>query len=146
MEISIINKGKTVCNLELGFKQILGVENTKIAEVQAEKIMRNKNLRKKVAILIGAGLFLAASTYIPVFAGVSTGPKRADDLGRRFWSYVKIIARWSCILSGGLEVVRNLNSGDTKGIWKVALKYLVAYAVIVGLPWAYDEVDAFFNA
>lgn len=143
MQLLIIKNYKTVVNYDSSIVKAIGSENVVIADLAAQKIMRNKKLRRRTVILLGMVLFVTLSPHGSVFAAVG-GPDNIARLGVRFWGFVKIIAKWTCIISGGLEVLKNLNSGDVKGIWKVALKYVVAYCVIVGLPWAFDEVDKVF--
>ena len=149
MELLIVRNGRTLCNWELSLKDLVGSGNAKLAEINAGKILRNKRTTRIVALLIAAAILTATTgldvTYaMDVATSAPVGPERLSALGSRFWSYVKVIARWACIISGGLEVLRNLNTGDVKGVWKVALKYVVAYAVVVGLPWIFSEVDQIF--
>jgi hypothetical protein len=148
MELLIVRNGKTLCNWELSLKELVGSGNAKLAEINAGKILRNKKTTRMVALVIAAAIMVVVSSdfsyAVEVASNAPAGPERLGQLGVRFWSYVKVIARWACIISGGLEVLRNLNSGDVKGVWKVAFKYVVAYAVVVGLPWIFNEVDMIF--
>lgn len=108
-----------------------------------KKLLANKKFRMKVLTIVGVGTCVALAPKTTVFA--MDGPEKIGLLGEKFWGYVKVIARFGCMICGGLDILRHLNQGDTKSIWKVAAKYIVAYAVIVGLPWVYNEIDLFFS-
>lgn len=134
MEILIINNYKTVANVDLNLERLFG-SNTKIAEVEASKVMRNKKLRKVIVLLLGLTFWYLFSPGALVYAS------GIDAFGIKFWGYVKRFARYGCLIMAGVDVVKNLNGGDTKSIAKVVFKYILAYAVIVLLPSIFDEID-----
>jgi hypothetical protein len=136
MEILVISNYKTVKDIDLSLKKLLG-SNAQLSENEASKILRNKRIRKLVIVLLGATLWYLSTPNTIIFA--STGGLPA--LGAKFWAYVKIFSRWACMISCGVEVAKNVNAGDAKSVFKVVTKYIVAYAVVVLLPWVFDEID-----
>jgi hypothetical protein len=136
MEILVISNYKTVKDIDLSLKRLLS-NNHQLSNNEASKILRNKRLRKLVIILLGATFWYLSTPSTVVFAGVGGLPA----LGAKFWAYVKIFSRWACMISCGVEVAKNVNAGDAKGIFKLVTKYIIAYAVVVLLPWIFDEID-----
>lgn len=136
MEILIINNYKTVYDIDLSFKRLFS-NNQQLSDSEASKILRNKRIRKLVIILLALIFWYLTTPSSVVFAGVGGIPA----LGAKFWSYVKVFSRWACMISCGVEVAKNVNAGDTKSIFKVVTKYVVAYSVVVLLPWVFDEID-----
>lgn len=138
MEILIIKDNKTVTNVDLSLKKLFG-RNLKVADDEAGKILRNKKLRKKVVFTLAMAIMLVLEPTS--FAHAATGAGGFDSLGRLFWGYVKVIARWGCLIMCGIDIVKNLNNGDVRGLGRVIAKYVIAYAAIVYLPWLFDQID-----
>lgn len=131
MIISYSNKyGQKVFEKEFSFKQL---------EKQANLMLRDPKFYRRTVIILGCTLYIIANGYNPVI--YAYGPANIDKLGLKFWSYVKVFAKWSCLIMAGLDTVKALNSGDTKSITKVMFKYLIAYGVVALLPWLFDELD-----
>lgn len=139
MEILVINNYKTVADIELSFKGIFNKSRIKELDKEAGRILRNKRIAKVAVVSLGIMFYICSPS--PVYA--ATG---FEALGNRFWGYVKIIARFGCLILCGLEIMKDLNAGDTKSIAKILFKYILAYLVVVGLPWVFDEIDATFKS
>lgn len=138
MEILVVNNYKTIADIDLSFKGIFNKNKIKQIDKEAGRILRNKRVAKAVIISLGIMFYITSPTF--AFAsGFAT-------LGNKFWDYVKVFARFGCLIMAGLDVMKNLNTGDTKSIAKVVFKYILAYLTVIGLPWLFDEIDATFKS
>lgn len=138
MEILIINNYKTIADIDLSFKGIFNKSRMKEVDKECGRILRNKKLAKTVIISLGIIFYITSPTFVYASGFVT--------LGNKFWDYVKVFARFGCLIMAGLDVMKNLNTGDTKSIAKVVFKYILAYLTVIGLPWLFDEIDATFKS
>lgn len=102
----------------------------------------NRNLSKAKKQLYRFAVTSVACTLIYA-KEVSANP--FDAPGSKFWSYVKGFAFWACLVMCGIEVIKALNTGDTKAITKIIFKYAVAYGSFSFLPWFFREIDSAFT-
>lgn len=131
MEILYVNsKGRTVINTEISFRKM---------EKVAGQILQNPKRRQQAIFLIAYTGYILANSYNPVV--YAYGPNNINSLGIKFWSYVKVFAKWGCLIMAGVDTIKTLNAGDTKSLNKVIYKYIIAYALISWLPWIFDEID-----
>jgi len=138
MEILVINNYKTVADIELSFKSIFNKNKIREIDKECGRILRNKKLAKIAIISLGIILYITSPTF--VYAGGFV------TLGNKFWDYVRIFARYGCLIMCGVDIMKNLNAGDTKSIAKVVFKYILAYMTVIGLPWVFNEIDAAFSS
>lgn len=138
MEISIISNYETILDIDLSFKGIFNKNKMREIDKEAGRILRNKRLAKVVIISLGIIFYLTNPSFAYA-SGFAT-------LGNKFWGYVRIFARYGCLIMCGVDVMKNLNVGDTKSIAKVVFKYILAYITVIGLPWLFDEIDATFKS
>lgn len=98
--------------------------------------------RHKVAYrIIGTTIFIFLVATDVAFAA-STG---IDAGGRRIYAKILQIAKWTIIFKGGWGTISNTLSGDFETAKKSFLQYLMIYVILLGLPFALDEIDNVFK-
>ena len=137
MEILVVNDYKTVADIDLSFKSIFNKDKIKQIDKECGRILRNKKLAKIAIISLGIIFYITSPTFAYA-SGFAT-------LGNKFWGHVRVFARYGCLIMAGVDVMRNLNTGDTKSIAKVIFKYILAYMTVIGLPWVFNEIDNAFS-
>jgi hypothetical protein len=123
-------------NKSVSLKNFFNRQRLGEMERKATVIMSNPRFKAFTVIMVGSLLFL----YNPVLA--ASNP--FDVMGWKFFGYVRSFGRWACLILAGVDVVKSLSSGDSKGIAKILFKYVIAYASFTVLPWMFDELDKGF--
>jgi hypothetical protein len=98
--------------------------------------------RHKVAYrVIGTTVFIFLATADVAFAA-STG---IDVGGRRIYTKLLNVSKWIIIIKGGFDIVNATIRGDYDVAKKSFFSYLMVYIILLGLPWALDQVDTVFK-
>jgi hypothetical protein len=103
--------------------------------------MNKIKINKQLVTTIGITTLLIACPSVRAFA-VERGID-PNDLGMKFWSIIKIIAKWGCLIMCGIKLIQNLGVEDAKGLGKIVFKYAFVYTLIVLLPRLYNQIDLF---
>lgn len=102
-----------------------------------KEIGSNKVLRSATTLLLALTVDFKTAYAAPNMAA-------AAKLGGTFLGLVRGFGYWICVVMCIVEIIRNLLQGDTKGIGKIVVKYLIAFASFYFVPYLFDVVkDAF---
>lgn len=98
--------------------------------------------RNKIAYrIIGTTIFVLLASVDVAFAA-STG---IDAGGRKIYSKLTSIGKWAIIVKGGWSVINDTLKGDFDVAKKSFFQYLMVYVILLGLPWALNEVEVVFK-
>lgn len=70
--------------------------------------------------------------------------KKLDVAGETVLEILQKIGYWGAIFMAVWEGIGAIKEGDTNKILSIAVKYLLAYATLKGLPWAFDLIGNIF--
>jgi hypothetical protein len=109
--------------------------------------------RNKVVYQVGAMAvtFLLVGGIESVFAapgGVIGESAQSISFDQRAgWLYRKLtmFAKWVIIIKGGFDTISHTVQGDFPAARKAGLSYLLVYVILLGLPWAFSQVEGMFN-
>jgi hypothetical protein len=112
-----------------------------------EHVNRHKTIYRIGALTIT--LFLAgeiAAFANPVIGEAVSGSPVGDGTGvdagaRKLYDRLLQIGRWIITIKGAFDTVSHTVQGDFVSARKSGLAYLMVYAILKGLPWAFDQVD-----
>lgn len=88
-------------------------------------------------ILIG---YCDVTTIAPVFADSGI-----DKAARPIYDKLVSVGKWVIVCKGGMDTIKGVGSGDIDSAKKSFLSYLLIYLMLLGLPWAMDEVERLFS-
>lgn len=83
-------------------------------------------------------LFLGFADTSFASTGIDVGAKKL---------YVRLIGvgKWVIIVKGGIDTIKSVAEGDFQASKKNFLGYVLTYAILWALPWAFDEVEKLFT-
>jgi hypothetical protein len=85
-------------------------------------------------------LFISGGALETAFAsgGIEAGAEKL---------YTKLLSvgKWVLIFKGGFDTIKNMASGDMDSAKKGFIGYLLVYLLLLGLPWAMDEIDGIYK-
>ena len=84
-----------------------------------------------------------ASSSSSVFAAVNPGAT-IDKIGYKLLSVVFSAMKWICLIKAGVEIGREIGKGgdnNSGNVVKIALKYLLAFGILLLLPQFFDWVE-----
>jgi hypothetical protein len=91
---------------------------------------------------------IVGTTIIFFIAGVGTDYALAGGLEkgaeRLYHNSVTKIGKWIIIFKGGIDTIKAIGNGDFDNAKKSFISYLLVYLVLLGLPFAFDQVDKLF--
>jgi hypothetical protein len=106
-----------------------------------DRLINHLKRHKITYRIIGTSLFIFLVATDVAFAA-STG---IDVGGRRIYSKLLSVGRWTIILKGGFDIISNTVKGDFEYAKKSFLSYLLVYIILISLPWCLDQVDLVFK-
>jgi hypothetical protein len=68
-----------------------------------------------------------------------------DDGASRIYKKVVNIGKWVIIIKGGIDCIQAVGNGDIQQAKKQGLGYLLIFGIMLGLPWALDEIEGLFD-
>lgn len=107
------------------------------AEALARKINRDRRLRAMVTFVLANGLYMKK-------AYAASNLDKVNSAGLQILNIVRTFGYWICIIGCIMEIVRSLMQGDTKGIGKIILKYVLGFGSFYFLPWFFDLIREMF--
>ncbi|MGM0882576.1 MAG: hypothetical protein ACQEXQ_16235 [Bacillota bacterium] len=115
------------------------------AKVVVEHIERNK-----VAYRIGATTLIvlfAGGLDIIAHAAAAVDPSTAsiDEGARKIYRKLISVGKWVIIIKGGFDTINSTVQGDFIQARKSFLAYLLVYIILLGLPWAFGQVEILFE-
>ena len=124
---------------ERGEKSIKDIEIENGLESVATKIMNNDRLRK-MAVFTIASLNYAST----VLADTAEAVGRIDSAGNMFLGIIQSIGYWLCLIGCIMEILKSVMNGSSKDVGKVMLKYLLIFAALYLMPFAFNLVKEIF--
>lgn len=129
------------CKLQRGEISIQDIKMARKMELMANRIMKDDNKRRFVTFLIACGLMIKDG----LIAYAVDPSSKIDVAGRTILGIVRRFGYWICIIMCVAEIIKSLGQGDTKGIGKIVLKYLLAFAAFYMVPWLFDLIKELFG-
>lgn len=124
---------------ERGEKSIKDIEIENGLESIATKIMNNDRLRKMTVFVI-AGLNYTSTALADTAEAVG----RIDSAGNMFLGIIQSIGYWLCLIGCIMEILKSVMNGSSKDVGKVMLKYLLIFAALYLMPFAFNLVKEIF--
>ena len=106
----------------------------------ATKIINDDRLRRLTVFTI-AGLNYASE----VLADTSQAVAKINVAGYTFLNIVQTLGYWLCLIGCIMEILKSLMNGSSKDIGKLMLKYLLIFAALYLMPWAFDLIREIFG-
>lgn len=101
-------------------------------------IKRNKNFYITVGcyavFFICCGLDASAAT-----AG------EFDHKAVKIYNKLISVGKWIVIVKAGIDVINTATQGDFGSVKTKLIGYLVVFLTLLGLPWAFDQIDGLFQ-
>ena len=125
---------------ERGEKTLKDIKEENQLESLATRIINNDRLRKITVFTI------ASLNYIStVQADVVQATGKIDNAGLMFFGILQTIGYWLCLLGCIMEILKNIMNGSSKDIGKVMLKYILVFATLYIMPFAFDLIKEVFG-
>lgn len=87
--------------------------------------------------------FANGNDAVSVFASSGTG---IDAGAKTLYKKLISVGKWIIIIKGGIETIKSAAvDGDFQNSRTKILGYVITYALLWALPWAFDEVEKLFN-
>ena len=117
LDVKFLNKLRTNCN----------------------ELLRNKDFYR---VMVSGLAFIMAFSSHTVYAAGNPGDT-INKIGYKILSVVFIAMKWVCLVKAGVDIGREIGKGGDNGghIVKIALKYLLAYGILLLLPQFFDWVE-----
>lgn len=106
---------------------------------ELNELLRDKNFYR---VMVSGLAFIMAFSTTTVFAAVNPG-ETIDKIGYNILSVVFSAMKWICLIKAGVEIGKEIGKGgDSSGnVVKIALKYLLAFGILLLLPQFFDWVE-----
>lgn len=97
---------------------------------------------KGVVIGIATVMFYSNTVY------AADGLEKIDSVGSSILTIAQKICYWVCLIMGVTDVMKELFKGDVihnyQDIGKVIIKYILAFASVYFMPYAFDTIKDLF--
>lgn len=151
MKNYLINTLVTATNMEISFTReefklykdgklsLLDIKFLNSFRTELNELLTDKNFYR---IMVSGLAFVMASSSSTVFAAVNPGDT-IDKIGYKILSVVFSAMKWICLIKAGVEIGKEIGKGgDNSGnVVKIALKYLLAFGILLLLPQFFDWVE-----
>lgn len=104
--------------------------------------------RHKLLYRVGAITFmvmLGAGGLDQVFAASDASGLGLDAGAQKLYHKLISIGKWVIIIKGAFDTIQATVQGDFVQARKSGLAYLMVYAILLGLPWAFGQVEQLFE-
>lgn len=108
-------------------------------ETLATRIIKDPRLTKCFVVAVAL-----ANTLTIAYAEANAVSAKIDATGNMILTIMQSIARWVCIIMCLVEITKALGNGTSKDIFKIILKYSLAYASTYMLPFMFDGIRDIF--
>lgn len=102
------------------------------------RLYNNRRTRRFIITFLAGFLFVESNVL-----GVNLEP--VNGAGRTLLNIVQTFGYWACLVMSVVEVAKSLVNGDTRGISRIIIKYLIGFASFYALPWMFDLIKSFFE-
>jgi hypothetical protein len=112
--------------------------------VIAEHISRHKVIYRigalTLTMLFAGGLEVLAEPLNAV--GDATG---IDAGAEKIYKKLVRIGKWIIIIKGAFDTISHTVQGDFVAARKSGLSYMLVYVILLGLPWAFKQIEGLFD-
>ncbi len=143
MEISFIWENKLVKNFDFTRKD---KEEVKSLDSWIGQVKRNDKRLYKTLIIASALIGLAGSNAFATTGGAEAAVSGLDKVGYTILVILQRLGYWGCLIGCFVEILKSLLSSGNKDIWKIFFKYLLIFAILYMLPWAFDLIREIFSS
>ena len=106
------------------------------------QVKRSDKRLYKILVFTVASMSYSAT----VLADTGEALNNIDKIGYIFLSIFQKVGYWGCLLGCFVEILKSLMNTGTKDIWKIFMKYMVIFAILYLLPWAFDLIKETFSS
>ena len=138
MEIGITLNNELVKNFDFTNKE---KEDTKSLDRWIGQVKRKDTRFYKILVFTVAGMSYCVNAYADV-NGALVG---VDKAGFIFLTIFQKVGYWGCLLGCFVEILKSLMNTGTKDIWRVFMRYIIIFAILYLLPWAFDLIKEIFS-
>lgn len=122
---------------EITLKEIKEINE---GESFAKWILNDNKLTKCFVFVVG-GLNYASV----VMAETTDAMARVNMAGNMFLGIIQTIAFWLCLIGAIIEILKCVANGSSKDIGRILMKYLLIFASVYLLPFAFDLIRDIFK-
>lgn len=109
-------------------------------ELIAGEILKNDRL-KRLTIFTIAGL----NVMCKVSADTTNAVTKINSAGNTFLGIFQSIGYWLCLIGAIMEILKCVMNGSSKDVGKIILKYVLVFASIYLIPFAFDLIKEIFG-
>lgn len=128
------------CEMERGNITLREIELQNGFESFATIVTRDKYIEKLVVISMACMLGLGKMANAAVDA-----EGKINQVGLTFFSIARTLGYWLCLLGCIVEILKAVSTGNNKDIAKIMMKYLLIFASLYFMPWAFDLIREMFK-
>ena len=139
MEIGITLNNELVKNFDFSKKE---KSEIKSLDQWIGQVKRSDKGLYKILVFTVASMSYSAT----VLADTGEALNNIDKIGYIFLSIFQKVGYWGCLLGCFVEILKSLMNTGTKDIWKIFMKYMVIFAILYLLPWAFDLIKETFSS
>ena len=139
MEIGITLNNELVKNFDFSKKE---KNEIKSLDQWIGQVKRSDKRLYKILVFTVASMSYSAT----VLADTGEALNNIDKIGYIFLSIFQKVGYWGCLLGCFVEILKSLMNTGTKDIWKIFMKYMVIFAILYLLPWAFDLIKETFSS
>lgn len=100
-------------------------------------------MKKKILTILIISIICVLSFTVPVFAGDEM--VKLNEGGLKILNVVRAIAYWIILFKMIADLVRCGMSGDTSGLGKIIMTYVLIYSALFFTPWFLRLVEGIFS-
>lgn len=126
--------------VQRGEKTYKDIEIENGLESLAGRILSDDRLRKLTVFTI-ASLNYASE----VAADTTEAVAKINIAGNTFLSIFQTLGYWLCLIGCIMEILKCVMNGSSKDVGRIMLKYLLIFASIYLMPWAFDLIKGIFS-
>jgi hypothetical protein len=109
-----------------------------------KKAQKHINQNKSFYITVGGMtiFFLTCGFDGSAMAAGTTGIDRGmSEMYKKLLS----VGKWILVIKGAIDTIQSVTSGDFELAKKRSLGYLLSFLILLGLPWAFGEMEKLFD-
>lgn len=122
-----------------GTLNLLDIKFLNKLRTELGELLKSKDFYR---LMVSGLAFIMAFSSHTVYAAGNPGDT-INKIGYKILSVVFIAMKWVCLVKAGVDIGREIGKGGDNGghIVKIALKYLLAYGILLLLPQFFDWVE-----
>lgn len=123
------------------------------ATVIVEHVERHKLIYRigaiTLTVLLGAGglesVFADPGVTSSISSTAAIGGSGLDVGAHRIYTKLVGIGKWIIIIKGAFDTISSTVQGDFVAARKSGLAYMLVYIILLGLPWAFGQIETLFE-